>query len=177
MAPSSQEKEKGNVQLSVKYQALILASGIWSLWGEPSWDMNSWLQALQNAHGVNVTSDKALRQRRETHAGSMLGGRVKSDSWTNRKYSCSGGWGLKKKKKCNQPLEEINEFLSEESDPKTHFSVQWGQEPILGSWQMHVMCCEAVPTRDRTARGQQSSLGSQRLLQAGQGWFGHWKTT
>lgn len=38
-----------------------------------------------------------------------------------------------KKKKCNQPLEEINEFLSEEFDPKTHFSVQWGQEPILGS--------------------------------------------
>lgn len=26
VAPSSQEKEKGNVQLSVKYQALILAS-------------------------------------------------------------------------------------------------------------------------------------------------------
>lgn len=80
------------------HQGLILTSLMGSLWGKPSWDMNSWLQALQNVHGVHVTSDKALRQRREMHAGSMEG-RIESNSWTNCRYSCSRGWGLGKKKK------------------------------------------------------------------------------
>lgn len=95
--PSGSVKEKGNVELSFMHRTLIWVSLMGSVWGEPSWEMNSWLRALQNAHEVNVTSNKALKTKDgETHAGNTLGQKNREwDSWTNCRYSCSRGWRLK----------------------------------------------------------------------------------
>lgn len=75
--------------------------------------MNSWPQALQNARGVKAASDKAL-DKAEPHAESVLDRRPESDSCTDCRDPCSGGRGLKKSE---QPLDEINEFLTGATQP------------------------------------------------------------
>lgn len=62
-------------------------------------------------------------------------------------------------KKHKQPLDEINKFLTREFDPEIHFSVQWGQEQITGSWQMHATYCEAGCREARPAPGSSLLCG------------------